>query len=973
MKKLLILFSLLAPLISFGQSTTTSATITDSDGFLWMNGNYTISFVPNPSYPSLGSYQWTGGNLQQNALFQGALSSGGAFSVSLPSTSAITPAGSQWKFTICPNATTGCFAVNSAVNGGSLSLTSLLSAAAVGPRFPTSTSGSGASAFGYGDIEISPIPNPGGQYFNTTTLICRQWNGTSFQACGSGGGGGASSPPVFSVQLAQTGGAFISDPNITINTASHTLTSPQIDAGTIGYAPGGMIDLRSSTCGAVGNFQGLPVSASISSGSNVLTVSSAFFTSANIGMTVVIHGAGPTGNTPVLITTISSITSPTVAVLGANANTTVSGAYIGMGTDDTTAIQTCINAARSQNRGLLIPTPILPNASYLVTAPLNATDSTSLFFMGDTPQSGFNHSTITHAFPASVRANSPVIDFSGSIRSGMVNVTILAPNNDVTNSYAQGGVYIFPAVGGQSPLQFQLFGDLISAGASPGGVACAIIEIDQPTVDNTNCVGPIGLVIGDGPGTSTVTSPFTTAFHGFGDTLCRVDNSQIGGTEDTPLEFTGCQVNQIGGNTYSALLNPPVVGLGFVNGSIISVTASSSADKNFMMANNIRTENQCSFANCPSTTALYFDGANGNSPSIGGVINGELLGHQYTGPAGPPNDYVIGGAAGLDHYEFNIGTNQGTIFGTAVSGATNRLAGLSGSTFRLHNQNSNAVFGTIGGGPFGFFGDEFYSFFTQANIIAGIPANYGITKVCQMNLTDCSFIDSLTGGFNFTGPFNVTGTLSTTSDANIGGNETVAGNAVVAGNLSVSNCIAAGLMQNFAANSNLFTAGTWSTTFGTAPTITAGQGDHCNQTTASQFITTSTPTVYSDISTPLSATTNYIACASARGASGGETFGVGAGGVGPNTGGDYTLTTSFLPYCFSITTTSSTLTRTIDLVFPVTETVYIDSAWIIPGGPGSGAIAARYTPPPPYLPTTTSAITTPTPEIVVGSSVLTVP
>lgn len=174
MKKLLIFLFLAAS--AFAQSTTVSTTgVVDTDGFTWAYGSYQIAFVPNPSWPSPGTYTWSGGNLQDNLRFTGALSSSGAFSVSIPSNTAISPAGSQWKFTICPNANTGCFSVTLAASGSTQDITSALNAYAQGPRFPISN----ALGYGYGTIEVNPTPSNGTLFFNVT-------NGNTYQYTPSG-------------------------------------------------------------------------------------------------------------------------------------------------------------------------------------------------------------------------------------------------------------------------------------------------------------------------------------------------------------------------------------------------------------------------------------------------------------------------------------------------------------------------------------------------------------------------------------------------------------------------------------------------------------------------------------------------------------------------------------------------------------------------------------------------------------------
>lgn len=180
MRRNLAWLLLLLPLSLFSQSTTVSTTgIVDTDGLTWSNATYQITFVPSPNWPSIGSYTWTGGALQ--GVFSGAVSGTGTFSLSLPSNTAISPSGSMWQFTICPNATSGCFSVNLTVTGATQDITSSLNAFAKGPRFAANP-----FAFGYGTVEVSPTPKPGSQFYNTTSAFCNQWDGSTWTGCLNG-------------------------------------------------------------------------------------------------------------------------------------------------------------------------------------------------------------------------------------------------------------------------------------------------------------------------------------------------------------------------------------------------------------------------------------------------------------------------------------------------------------------------------------------------------------------------------------------------------------------------------------------------------------------------------------------------------------------------------------------------------------------------------------------------------------------
>ncbi len=183
-----ILAILLTVMPALGQSTSVTATITDTDGQTWNNGTVTATFIPgNPQ-----NYKWPGGIIPNSV--PGTMNGAGTFTISLPDNTTITPLGSAWRISICPNASAPCVSKQFTVSGASMNLSAQLSAIAIGPRFPAN-----AQAYGYLDIEIAPAPLPGSFYWNVTTLIHRQWTGTVWQDWSGGGGGGGIGSIVWSL------------------------------------------------------------------------------------------------------------------------------------------------------------------------------------------------------------------------------------------------------------------------------------------------------------------------------------------------------------------------------------------------------------------------------------------------------------------------------------------------------------------------------------------------------------------------------------------------------------------------------------------------------------------------------------------------------------------------------------------------------------------------------------------------------
>lgn len=179
-----ILFSLVLlltfPLSLWGQSTTVSATVVDSSSQAWSGGTYTISFRPVPNQP--GPYLWNGSPLTTTQ-FTGTMNGSGVFSVSIPSSSSITPSGSQWTFTICPSAASPCGAVSLPISGSSEDISTQITAVLPPVHtFPT------PMGYAYADSQVQQLPGLGQSYFNTTQKVPKYWDGSAWQTYGSGNG-----------------------------------------------------------------------------------------------------------------------------------------------------------------------------------------------------------------------------------------------------------------------------------------------------------------------------------------------------------------------------------------------------------------------------------------------------------------------------------------------------------------------------------------------------------------------------------------------------------------------------------------------------------------------------------------------------------------------------------------------------------------------------------------------------------------
>jgi len=249
-------------LAAFGQSTTVSGQVTDAGGQAWNSGTYSFGFYPNPQYPA-STYTWTGGAFNSQAPIAGSLSGTGGYSVSVPTNSAITPVGSKWILTVCPQATTTtCFSTPATIITGATQSLNVTPPALVIPATP------GVTPTAYADSEISGAV-VGSTYYNSTLLTSRicialpcslNWQGGSGAALAGNANAFYLSPacPVpasgncyhinaTGAQDCTTGAWTTSSSTITLGTSPSRPFRPS-DVGTLAYG-------FNLTCGAVGASQ----------------------------------------------------------------------------------------------------------------------------------------------------------------------------------------------------------------------------------------------------------------------------------------------------------------------------------------------------------------------------------------------------------------------------------------------------------------------------------------------------------------------------------------------------------------------------------------------------------------------------------------------------------------------------------------------------------------------------------------------
>jgi len=171
---LLVLFSA----STFAQSTTVSGTITDTpDGQAWFGGTYSFVFRVSPSNPT-AQYFWNGVPFSSAQTIAGTLDGSAHYSVSVPSNTSITPAGSTWDVTFCPLATATCLTVQSVSVTGT---TQIFSPSPPSVRINMGSPAPNTRAYRDGELVNGAL---GQSYFNVTDtfihvcniLPCTVWN-----------------------------------------------------------------------------------------------------------------------------------------------------------------------------------------------------------------------------------------------------------------------------------------------------------------------------------------------------------------------------------------------------------------------------------------------------------------------------------------------------------------------------------------------------------------------------------------------------------------------------------------------------------------------------------------------------------------------------------------------------------------------------------------------------------------------------
>jgi hypothetical protein len=285
MKKLLILFSLFVSSLALAQSTVVSGPIIDQFGNTWSFGTVTAVFqrAPNTSTPPV----WSGGPLIPNPPTVNT-DAGGNFTISLPSTNAITPSGGTWIFSVCPNASLQCAVLATPLLGGTQNLNTLLLGANV---FPAATVPPTQISKVYNTNEtFTPPLNQGGMLYNTTTQQLLVFTSTGWQPFASVGGLPVITNPLGNQTITQPSGSSFNI--ITSGSGSSNITGPLYATNFVSQLTPS-IDIASKAYAGGAQCNGGDDSAAIQAATNMAgVIYAAFHTPTNILVTKGVSGTG---------------------------------------------------------------------------------------------------------------------------------------------------------------------------------------------------------------------------------------------------------------------------------------------------------------------------------------------------------------------------------------------------------------------------------------------------------------------------------------------------------------------------------------------------------------------------------------------------------------------------------------------------------------------------------------------------------
>jgi hypothetical protein len=128
-KLFMLLLLLLLPVIASAQYSNVTAVVKDPSGNLYVNCSYSVNYVAPPNPTSFPVFTGTTTAIQQS--YTGTrCDSFGVLNIRLPANTSVTPANSQWKFSICSSNGVTCFSYTGTITGASIDITGPIQAAA---------------------------------------------------------------------------------------------------------------------------------------------------------------------------------------------------------------------------------------------------------------------------------------------------------------------------------------------------------------------------------------------------------------------------------------------------------------------------------------------------------------------------------------------------------------------------------------------------------------------------------------------------------------------------------------------------------------------------------------------------------------------------------------------------------------------------------------------------------------------------
>lgn len=288
---------------------------------------------------------------------RGVLNGSGAFSISVPSNTGLSPANSYWRITICsqtssPVETTGgskkdtCYYVDQVVTGATMNLSTTLSNAA-----PTPLVNGLLTPFAYSQQEMQQVINglmPGALYWDLNAGCLKVWNGSSWGCLGGGGGSGTVTSITASSPIIVTPSPIVNTGNISCPTCLTALVTNITAAPPIVVTPSpisaGVGVISCPTCGTT---TGTVSSVAQANPSGILSQTGGPITTSG---TFVWSWAGTSGGIP-CFNSITSMASS--ALLGLNLPVFGGGAgacpFVGTRSGNTTEVATFSGATTTNN------------------------------------------------------------------------------------------------------------------------------------------------------------------------------------------------------------------------------------------------------------------------------------------------------------------------------------------------------------------------------------------------------------------------------------------------------------------------------------------------------------------------------------------------------------------------------------------------------------------------------------------------